>query len=95
MFSLGAAIVRLTTISSLASFVKQRHHLLICLISLEAFILTLVLVYVVGGCHLEIFILFIIFTFGACEARLGLACLVYIVRSFGNDQFKAINLAKC
>jgi len=95
MFSLGAAIVRLTTISSIISFVKQRHHLLISLISLEALILTLALVYVVSGCQLEIFVLFVMFTFGACEARLGLACLVYIVRSFGNDQFKIINSAKC
>jgi NADH:ubiquinone oxidoreductase subunit K len=43
----------------------------------------------------EIFFTFIIFVFGACEASLGLACLVSIIRTFGRDQFKIINSLKC
>ena len=95
MFLLGSFAVRLIVISSLANFIKQRRHLLISLIALEGVILTLSLIFIIQRSEIELFILFVLFTFGACEARLGLACLVYIIRSFGRDDFSILNRIKC
>jgi len=95
MFLLGSFAVRLIVISSLANFIKQRRHLLISLIALEGVILTLSLILIIQRSEIELFILFVLFTFGACEARLGLACLVYIIRSFGRDDFSILNRIKC
>ena len=95
MFLLGSFAIRLIVISSLANFIKQRRHLLISLIALEGVILTLSLIFIIQRSEIELFILFVLFTFGACEARLGLACLVYIIRSFGRDDFSILNRIKC
>ena len=95
MFLLGSFAIRLIVISSLANFIKQRRHLLISLIALEGVILTLSLIFIILRSEMELFILFVLFTFGACEASLGLACLVYIIRSFGRDEFLILNRIKC
>lgn len=76
-------------------FVNTRKNLLMCLIALEGVILTLGLMLFFNCSISELFILFVLFTFGACEARLGLSCLVIIIRSFGADNFCNISLIKC
>lgn len=95
MFLIRSFSVSLITISSLINFIKQRRHILICLIALEGVILTIGLIYIIQRSELELFVLFILFTFGACEASLGLACLVIIIRSFGDDNFKVLRGIKC
>ena len=95
MFVLGSVSIRLMVVSSLTIFIIQRQHVLMCLIALEGVILTLSLMYIVQGCEVELFILFILLTFGACEASLGLACLVCIIRSYGRDIFSILKTLKC
>jgi len=95
MFILGSCFIRLIVISSLINFIKQRRNLLICLMALEGVILTLGLIFIVQSSNIELFVLFILFTFGACEARLGLACLVLIMRTFGSENFLILNNIKC
>merc|ERR1712156_906624 len=60
---------------------------LICLLGLEGILLSLMFIYLVIRSSVDLFILFCILRFAACEASLGLACLVVIVRSYGSDIF--------
>jgi len=94
MFILGVASLYLITISSLLTFIIQRHHLLICLLALEGVILTLSLLLVLQVSECEVFFILVVVSFGACEARLGLACLVQIIRSYGNDRIKILTSSK-
>jgi NADH-ubiquinone oxidoreductase chain 4L len=43
----------------------------------------------------EIFFSLFFLTFAACEGALGLALLVSIVRTHGNDRFGNFNLLQC
>jgi len=43
----------------------------------------------------EIFFSLFFLTFAACEGALGLALLVSIVRTHGNDRFMNFNLLQC
>ena len=95
MLVLGAASIRLITIASLITFVIQRRHILISLLALEGVILTLGLIFIVQRSEIELYILFVLLTFAACEASLGLACLVLIMRSFGRDNFTSLRGIKC
>lgn len=95
MLILGSASVSLITISSLVTFVIQRRHLLMCLLALEGVILTLALILVLQRSEVELFFMFVLVRMGACEARLGLACLVSMMRSYGNDHIKILRSTKC
>lgn len=83
------------TISCFLAFVVQRRHLLISLLALEGVILTLALILILRSSNLELFYIFILVRFGACEARLGLACLVSIMRAYGNDHISGLRALKC
>ena len=82
-------------VSCFITFVNQRRHLLMSLLALEGVILTLVLMLILTSSNLELFYIFVLVRFGACEARLGLACLVSIIRSYGNDHIKGLTGLKC
>ena len=82
-------------ISCFLTFVSQRRHLLISLLALEGVILTLVLILILVSSGLELFYIFVLVRFGACEARLGLACLVSIIRRYGNDHISGLRDLKC
>jgi NADH:ubiquinone oxidoreductase subunit K len=68
------------------------------LLSLEAIILSLALLLTIinSSPHsLEFFYCLIILTFGACEARVALAILVRISRTYGNDIINTLSINKC
>nr|ALS46302.1 NADH dehydrogenase subunit 4L [Glycinde armigera] len=73
----------------------QRHHLLMSLLAFEGVILTLVLLSITSLSSNELFITFVLLTFAACEASLGLACLISMTRSYGNDHFNSLSINKC
>ena len=84
-------------ISGILSFIRVRKHLLSSLLSLEFIILSIFLliglsITFVGGDNY--FVLFFL-TSAACEGALGLALLVSIVRSHGNDNFNRFNVLEC
>uniref|UniRef100_A0A3Q2YWT0 NADH-ubiquinone oxidoreductase chain 4L n=1 Tax=Hippocampus comes TaxID=109280 RepID=A0A3Q2YWT0_HIPCM len=75
-------LVIVATTISLWVFVAKRKHLLNTLLRLE----------VLG--YESYFILFFL-TLAACEGALGLALLVSIVRSHGNDCFRKFRVLQC
>ena len=86
------------SIFGLVSFITQRHHILICLLRLEATVLSIAFAIALLSSSLSFSFLFyrvIILTFGACEAAVALAVLVIITRTFGADLVSSVNLNKC
>nr|YP_537085.1 NADH dehydrogenase subunit 4L [Orbinia latreillii]AAX50147.1 NADH dehydrogenase subunit 4L [Orbinia latreillii] len=74
------------------SLSTQRHHFLMILLFLEAAILTLTLSLFMSMNH---YFSFYPSTFAACEAALGLACLVKLTHAFGSDLIQALSMNKC
>ena len=95
MYIIGSLLIRLVTLRCIISFMSQRQHLLMCLLGLEGILLSLIFIYFTFSSPGDLFILFSILRFAACEARLGLSCLVMIVRSFGSDIFSCLRGCKC
>lgn len=78
-------------------FVAKRKHLLNTLLRLEYIILSIfwvICVHVTVLGYESYFILFFL-TLAACEGALGLALLVSIVRSHGNDCFSKFRVLQC
>nr|QIV24818.1 NADH dehydrogenase subunit 4L [Teispes insularis] len=73
--------------SGLIVFSSKRKHLLLMLLSLEFVVLSLYLnLYLyLSGCSYEYFFSMIYITMSVCEGSLGLAILVSMIRSHGND----------
>nr|YP_010757382.1 NADH dehydrogenase subunit 4L [Nephropsis grandis]WEU77725.1 NADH dehydrogenase subunit 4L [Nephropsis grandis] len=83
--------------SGLWNFVSNRKHLLNILLSLEFVMLGVF--WVMAICLVEVgvesyFTLFFL-TMAACEGALGLAMLVSIVRTHGNDYFSSFSMLQC
>ena len=94
MFYTFRIIITIIRFIGLFTFIIQRHHLLIALLSLEGVILSIVLFLILNFSSVDSFICIIILTFGACEARLGLACLVLLIRRIGSDQLSILTIVK-
>lgn len=88
------SLLPLATLAAIITLVLQRRHILIALLALEGIILTLIIIIILiyPG---EIYSALIVLTFGACEARLGLACLVAITRTYGTDLFSSLSVHQC
>nr|QXF29940.1 NADH dehydrogenase subunit 4L [Chloeia pocicola] len=88
--------VLIATLSAITCFCWQQKHLLMALLSLEAIILSLTLFTIlITFYNNEQFFSLIILTFGACEASLGLALLVLMLRSTGSDMVNTLTINKC
>lgn len=91
------AIPLLSFSCGLLAFVRKRKHLLNTLLRLEFIILRIfwfmsnLIVNMGGDCYFLLFFL----TLAACEGALGLALLVAIVRSHGNDNFSSFRVLQC
>nr|APX40001.1 NADH dehydrogenase subunit 4L [Cryptocephalus obliteratifer] len=74
-------------ISGLLSFFLLRKHFLMMLLSLEFLVLSLYLGLFVflSSFYYEHFFMLIYLTMSVCEGSLGLAMLVMMIRSHGND----------
>ena len=89
------ALLPCMVLSAIITVIFQRKHLLIALLAFEGIILGLIRLYIFISPNSDMFIAIILLTIGACEASLGLACLVNITRSYGNDHISSITLSKC
>ena len=83
--------------TGLLAFASNRKHLLNTLLSLEFTMVNLfwfivVLIRGVGG---DLYFRLFFLTLAACEGALGLALLVAIVRTHGNDNFASFRILKC
>nr|QFQ01327.1 NADH dehydrogenase subunit 4L [Acanthephyra smithi] len=79
------------------AFVGGRKHLLNTLLSLEYIMLSIfwfmvIMIVNLGGD--SYFVLFFL-TLAACEGALGLALLVSVVRTHGNDNFSSFSVLQC
>lgn len=83
---------------ALINFITNRNHLIISLLNLELIILRLVLILIPSFSTFSLnnsSLILLILTVGACAAALGLACLVKITQSYGNDNLISLSLIKC
>nr|QHD45545.1 NADH dehydrogenase subunit 4L [Cicadella viridis] len=79
---------------SLISFIYIRNHILLCLLSLELIVLSILLAIMIF-CMMYDFSMYIyvyFMCFFVCEGVLGLAVLVSMIRSHGNDYLNSIFL---
>nr|YP_009378342.1 NADH dehydrogenase subunit 4L [Solemya velesiana]ARH10774.1 NADH dehydrogenase subunit 4L [Solemya velesiana] len=82
--------------SAIITIMIQYKHLLNMLLSLEAMMLSLfIMMSASSTLSTESFFLLILITLGACEASLGLAILVALIRTHGNDYVFNFNSMKC
>nr|YP_009131418.1 NADH dehydrogenase subunit 4L [Sclerolinum brattstromi]AIL54778.1 NADH dehydrogenase subunit 4L [Sclerolinum brattstromi] len=84
--------------SSFIAFVLQRRHLLMTLLILESItLMTMILAAVTFGApaQFNITVILVIMTMAACEASLGLALMVLMMRSYGSDMIKLLSINKC
>nr|AZL35864.1 NADH dehydrogenase subunit 4L [Cosmoscarta mandarina] len=74
-----------------------RKHILSCLLSLEFMILSLFMIFFfyLMNFNYEFYLVLIFLTFSVCEGVLGLAVLVSLIRSHGNDYLNSFSLVLC
>nr|YP_010582892.1 NADH dehydrogenase subunit 4L [Agnesiella rita]UFK32199.1 NADH dehydrogenase subunit 4L [Agnesiella kamala]UFK32212.1 NADH dehydrogenase subunit 4L [Agnesiella roxana]UGN61312.1 NADH dehydrogenase subunit 4L [Agnesiella rita] len=79
---------------SMFCLILIRKHILLCLISLEFLVLSLLLM-VLFYCLMfdyTFYLYLIMMTFYVCEGVLGLSILVYMIRCHGNDYLMSMLL---
>ena len=86
------------TLISTTGFILNKNHLLISLLYLESFMLALVLLLpisytIFSSCTIHSSV--VILSIAACEARIGLALIVAISRTYGSDIINILSLNKC
>nr|ANH54441.1 NADH dehydrogenase subunit 4L [Cycloneda sanguinea] len=76
------------------SFLMNRKHLLSMLLSMEFLILVLFMyMYMYLNFYFyELYFVMIFLTMSVCESVMGLALLVSMIYSFGNDYFNSLNV---
>nr|AXS65807.1 NADH dehydrogenase subunit 4L [Curculionoidea sp. 25 KM-2017] len=81
-------------ISGLIVFSLKRKHMLLVLLSLEFIVVSLffMMMLVMMLMTYEYFFSMIYLTFSVCEGVLGLAMLVLMIRTFGNDYILTFTL---
>nr|YP_009498558.1 NADH dehydrogenase subunit 4L [Parapenaeopsis hungerfordi]AWK60873.1 NADH dehydrogenase subunit 4L [Parapenaeopsis hungerfordi] len=97
VLSLYIMVPLVSVICGLWVFVFKRKHLLNTLLSLEYIMLSIfwfMSLHVSALGHESYFLLFFL-TLAACEGALGLALLVSVVRTHGNDCFSSFNVLQC
>ena len=91
-------LILLSFLFLLGCLCYQKSHFLIALFCLEAIILTSSLFVASVSVYSRInspWIILVILTLGACEARLGLSLLVKMSRISGSDIVNRLRLLKC
>nr|YP_009020601.1 NADH dehydrogenase subunit 4L [Neocaridina denticulata]AFN42865.1 NADH dehydrogenase subunit 4L [Neocaridina denticulata] len=79
------------------SFVGSRKHLLSTLLSLEYIMLSVfwLMILMIGFMGSDSHFVLFFLTLAACEGALGLALLVSVVRTHGNDNFSSFMVLQC
>nr|QZZ18356.1 NADH dehydrogenase subunit 4L [Sobrala sp. SL-2021a] len=71
-----------------------RKHILLCLISLEFLVLSLLIMIMIYCLFFtnSMYLYMLMMTFYVCEGVLGLSILVYMIRCYGNDYLNSFGL---
>nr|YP_010349794.1 NADH dehydrogenase subunit 4L [Cassianeura bimaculata]UOH96536.1 NADH dehydrogenase subunit 4L [Cassianeura bimaculata] len=77
---------------SMLSFIMIRKHILLCLISLEMVVLSLLMLILLYCLmfNYSLYIYLFMMTFYVCEGVLGLSVLVCMIRCHGNDYLNSL-----
>lgn len=97
MYLSTLSLLFIATLITSATFLRQRTHFLTALLAIEAALFILAATIPINQIihHLpNAILLILILTLAACEAALGLALLVLIVRSYGNDLIRSLSPTK-
>nr|AML25623.1 NADH dehydrogenase subunit 4L [Staphylinidae sp. BMNH 1274669] len=80
--------------SGILVFCLKRKHLLLMLLSLEFIVLSLYfnLFLYLSNFNYEFYFCMIFLTMSVCEGALGLAILVSLIRTHGNDYFQSFSI---
>nr|AOR87146.1 NADH dehydrogenase subunit 4L [Typosyllis sp. patternB] len=87
----------LVIFSSLLSLLFTKKSFLMCLLNLEIMMLSIItftLLLSYSKSNTELLNSLLILSLSACEASLGLACLVNMLRTQGNDNIKSFSIIK-
>lgn len=97
IISLKLIIILYLFFIGVTSFVIARKHLLSRLLRLEFIVLSLffILVIFLNIINFEIYFRIIFLTFRVCEGALGIAILVSLIRTHGNDYFNSFSILQC
>lgn len=91
-------ILEICSLIAVIILITNKNHLLISLLALERLILRLVIlipVNIIISNVQSLFVRIVLLSIGACEARLGLALIVIISRTYGSDIIKSLSSRKC
>jgi NADH-ubiquinone oxidoreductase chain 4L len=91
-------ILEICSLIAVIILITNKNHLLISLLALESLILRLVILIptnILISNIQSLFFSIVLLSIGACEARLGLALIVIISRTYGSDIIKSLSLRKC
>nr|QDF58649.1 NADH dehydrogenase subunit 4L [Haemaphysalis longicornis]QTK21819.1 NADH dehydrogenase subunit 4L [Haemaphysalis longicornis] len=77
------------------SFILNRFHLMLLLMSIEFMYLSLMMMFFYNSMMLSIINVFVFLTAIVCEASIGLSLLVMISFYYGNEMTSSFNLIKC
>nr|YP_010610624.1 NADH dehydrogenase subunit 4L [Opisthoteuthis californiana]WAP91379.1 NADH dehydrogenase subunit 4L [Opisthoteuthis californiana] len=82
--------------SGLLILLFQWKHILNVLLSFEIMLLGMLMSFIFswGVMSLDYFLIMVLVVFSVCEASLGLALLVSMIRCHGSDYVKVLNLYK-
>nr|YP_010951011.1 NADH dehydrogenase subunit 4L [Thienemanniella xena]WML69352.1 NADH dehydrogenase subunit 4L [Thienemanniella xena] len=83
--------------SGVISFISSRKHLLSSLLSLEFIVLSIFFFFFffLNFFNFELYFTMFFLTFSVCEGALGLAILVSLIRTHGNDYFNSFSILQC
>uniref|UniRef100_UPI0030FE4116 NADH dehydrogenase subunit 4L n=1 Tax=Bothriocroton hydrosauri TaxID=59643 RepID=UPI0030FE4116 len=82
-------------IVGLISFILNRHHLIMLLMSIEFMYLSLMLMFLLMCFQFNMLSIFMFMVLIVCEAALGLSILVSMSFYYGNEMMNSMNLIKC
>nr|YP_009532702.1 NADH dehydrogenase subunit 4L [Haemaphysalis hystricis]AYA73268.1 NADH dehydrogenase subunit 4L [Haemaphysalis hystricis]QPM99873.1 NADH dehydrogenase subunit 4L [Haemaphysalis hystricis]UXX50273.1 NADH dehydrogenase subunit 4L [Haemaphysalis hystricis] len=77
------------------SFILNRFHLMLLLMSIEFMYLSLMILFFYNSMMISIINVFVFLTAIVCEASIGLSLLVMISFYYGNEMTSSFNLIKC
>nr|YP_010324908.1 NADH dehydrogenase subunit 4L [Haemaphysalis danieli]UNO54037.1 NADH dehydrogenase subunit 4L [Haemaphysalis danieli] len=77
------------------SFILNRFHLMMLLMSIEFMYLSLMIMFFYNSMMMSIINIFMFLVTIVCEASLGLSLLVMMSFYYGNEMTNSFNLIKC
>nr|QOL01059.1 NADH dehydrogenase subunit 4L [Sinochlora sinensis] len=97
VMTFNVVLMFLIMMGGVSVFCSKRKHLLATLLSLEFIVLSLFLILFImlNLFECELYFSMVFLSFSVCEGALGLAILVSMIRTHGNDFFQTFSVLQC